>query len=288
MKKTFLGAIQVTENLLNDFVFMCESRVKSTYFTRQGTNKLTFKSIILFSLNFIKKSIQIELDDFFDLLNHPGTSITKQGFSEARQKISPNAFIKLTDAVTDWFYDDDSFNTFKGYRLSAIDGSILELNNSERLRDAFGFAEGSGSLKLARAMASSIYDIENKMIMASTVTRYTAAERDIAIDLIEKLKTKGLKNDLILFDRGYPSRKFIAYLEGVGINYLMRAPKSTMKEIMEVKEADQIIELKVGKKTIPLRILRFTLDSGVEEILITSLLDPSLSIQDFKELYFKR
>lgn len=287
MKKTFLGAIRITENLLNDFIFMCESRLKPTYFSRQGNNKLTFKSIILFSFNFVKKSIQIELDDFFDLMNQSDIRVSKQAFSEARQKISPHAFIKLADAVMDWFYDDDSFKTFKGYRLSAIDGSIFELNNSERLRDAYGYAEG-GTVKLARAMTSSIYDIENDMIMTSIITRYDAAERDIAIELIKNLKMKGLKNDLILFDRGYPSKKFISYLFNSGVNFLIRAPKSTLKVVMEAKAPDQIVELKVDGKTIPLRVLRFTLDSGVEEILITSLLDPTLSIQDFKDLYFKR
>lgn len=142
MKKRFLGAIQITENLLNDVIFMCQSQMESTYFTRQGANKLTFKSIILFGLNFVKKSIQLELDDFFDLMNQPDVRVSKQAFSEARKKISPRAFTKLADAVTDWFYDSP-FKTFKGYRLSAIDGSIFELNNSERLRKAYGYAEGS-------------------------------------------------------------------------------------------------------------------------------------------------
>lgn len=63
------------------------------------------------------------------------------------------------------------------------------------------------TVKVARAMASSIYDIENDMVMTSIITRYDAAERDVAIQLIEDLKMKGLKNDLILFDRGYPSNK---------------------------------------------------------------------------------
>ncbi|MDC3412621.1 hypothetical protein [Terrihalobacillus insolitus] len=86
MKKIFLGAIRVTENLLNDFVFMCESRLKPTYFTRQGTNKLTFKSITLFSFNFVKKSIQIELDDFFDLMNQPDIRVTKRDSQRLERK----------------------------------------------------------------------------------------------------------------------------------------------------------------------------------------------------------
>ncbi|WP_237721508.1 transposase [Paenisporosarcina sp. TG20] len=285
--KTFLGAIRVTEELLNDVIFMCESRTKSTYFTRLGNNKLNFTSTILFCMNLVKKSVQLELDDFFSLLKSTELSITKQGFSDARRKISPTAFIKLADAVTDWLYDDGVMKTFRGYRLSAIDGSVIELNNSKRLRNAFGYVENK-TRKLARARASCIYDLENNIIMVSTIGKYTLAERDSAKDLIETLKMKGLKNDLILFDRGYPSKKFIAYLVSSKIKFLIRVSSSTMKEVMVAKEPDQVIEINVDGKMIRLRVLRFLLDSGIEEVLVTDLLDEDLGIQEFKELYFKR
>lgn len=90
--------------------------------------------------------------------------MTKQGYSEARQKISPTAFIEMADAIISWYYDDDSFKKFMGYRLSAIDSSILELPNSQRLRDSFGYGEGK-TIKLARAKAAGIYDIENDIML---------------------------------------------------------------------------------------------------------------------------
>ncbi|WP_019415550.1 IS4 family transposase [Paenisporosarcina sp. TG20] len=285
--KTFLGAIRVTEELLNDVIFMCESRTKSTYFTRQGNNKLNFTSIILFCMNLVKKSVQLELDDFFNLLNRTELSITKQGFSEARREISPTAFIKLADAVTEWFYDDGVMKTFRGYRLSAIDGSVIELNNSKQLRNEFGYVENK-TRKFARARASCIYDLENNIIMVSTIGKYTFAERDGVKELIEKLKMKGLKNDLILFDRGYPSKKFISYLVSSKIKFLIRVSRSTMKEVMEAREPDQIIEIDFEGKKIRLRVIRLLLDSGEEEVLVTNLLDEDLGIQEFKELYFKR
>jgi len=103
-KSKFLDAVDVTRNVLNDFIFMCESRSKPTYFTREGKNKLDFISTMLFMLNFVKKSFQIELDDYFKLIEKGGKSISKQGFSEARKKIKPEAFIKLFDTIVDWYY----------------------------------------------------------------------------------------------------------------------------------------------------------------------------------------
>jgi len=287
MKKTFLEGLMHTEQLIDDIIFLCENRMKATYFTRAVHCKMDFKDLILFQLNFVKKTLQLELDSFFETIKGVENGITKQGYSEARQKISPTAFIKMADNIISWYYGDDDFNKFNGYRLSAIDGSILELNNSERLRNAFGYAEGK-TVKLARAKASCIYDLENDMIITSKITTYTTGERDIAIDLIKNLKQLGLKNDLILFDRGYPSKKFMAFLESSGVKYLMRVKNQSMKEINEAMESDQIVPIKVDGITIKVRVLRFMLDSEIEEVLVTNLFEESLGIQEFKALYFKR
>jgi len=285
--KQLIYGLGITKTLVEDIIFMCESRTKSTYFTRSANCKMDFQSLIMFGLNFVKKTLQIELDLFFETIKGGEDGISKQGYSEARQKISPTAFIKLADAIMSWYYGDDDYKTFNGYRLSAIDGLLLELNNSERLRNAFGYAEGK-DVKLARAKASCIYDLENDMVITSKITSYFTGEREIAIELIEKLKQMGLKNDLILFDRGYPSRQFFAYLEGSGVKYLMRLKNQSMKEVNEALEPDQIIQINVDGKTIKVRVLRFMLDSEVEEVLVTNLLDENLGIQDFKALYFRR
>ena len=126
------------------------------------------------------------------------------------------------------------------------------------------------------------------MIITSIITKYGSSERDVAIKLIEKLKVMGLKNDLILFDRGYPSANFFSYLEGSGIKYVISVSSKALKQINETKEPDQIVEVTVDGETFNLRVLRFILDSGIEEVLVTNLWDESLGIKEFRELYFKR
>jgi hypothetical protein len=284
--KKITKALGITNQLIDDTLFMLETRMKSTFFTR-GTEKLDFKDLVTFGLNFVKKSIQIELDLFLKNVINSKITITKQGYSEARQKISPRTFILLAEVILKWYYGDDDFKTFRGYRLSAIDGSVLELNNSKELRTAFGYVENK-TVKLARALSSGIYDIENDMMLTSKITKYKTSERSLAVELVEQLKKLGLKNDLILFDRGYPSVKLIKYLEGNGIKYLMRVSSQFIKAVNEAKEEDQIVEVRSGRKILKIRVLRFLLDSGIEEVLITNLLDSSLGIEDFKELYFKR
>lgn len=64
----FKEGIKVSNQVINDIMFLYNFRLKETYFTRMGGSKLKFTDIILFILNFVKKSLQIELDDFFSKL----------------------------------------------------------------------------------------------------------------------------------------------------------------------------------------------------------------------------
>lgn len=144
-----------------------------------------------------------------------------QAFSQARRKVSPKAFIYLLDEVNKWFYKNTPFNTYRGYRLLAIDGTVLQLHNNLELREKFGYIENQNA-KVARAQASALYDIENDMIIASKIDNYRTGEREIAEGLIIKMCEEGTYNDLLLFDRGYPSRDFINFLEENQLKYLMR------------------------------------------------------------------
>jgi len=282
----YAEVLEITNKIINDVCFMLENRMKSTYFTRR-TEKMDFKDLVTFALNFVKKSLQIELDLFFKNVKGVETMMTKQAYSQARQKVSASAFTTLNDAVIKWFYKNDDFKTYRGYRLSAIDGSVLELNNSERLRNAFGYVENV-TVKVARALSSGIYDTENDMMITSKITRYATSERELAVELIEQLKELGLKNDLILFDRGYPSTKLIHFLESNSIKYLMRVQRKFLKVVTGTTKADQIVEVKIGDEILKIRVIKFLLDSDIEEVLITNLTDKSFDIKDFKELYFKR
>lgn len=286
-KSYLLEGIKITEAIINDIMFMCQMRTKETYFTRIGNNKMNFKNIIVFILNFVKKSLQLELDDFFKNINNTSSAVTKQAFSEARQKISPAAFIKMSDGIISWFYKDTDFKRYKGYRLLSIDGTILELNNSEKLRSEFGYIENQ-SMKVARARASGLYDVENDMILASVINKYKANERVQAEMLINKLEETGFSNDLLLFDRGYPSRDLISFIEKKKLKYLMRVSSSFIKAVANAKNEDQIVEIEYKKETLRIRVLNFNLDSGITETLITNIFNEDFKTEDFKKLYFKR
>jgi hypothetical protein len=164
------------------------------------------------------------------------------------------------------------------------------------------------------AKASILYDVVNGIAFDAIIAPYRTAERDMAIQHLEKLRLhwtfEKLQSTLVIFDRGYPSAPFIIYLLKHGINFLMRCNTKFIKEVDEAVakgEEDVIInfdckrsgkakaELKKlfpdldEKEKVSIRVIVITLKTGEKEILLTSLLDEKqYPYEIFHELYFTR
>lgn len=232
---------------------------------------------------------------------------TKQAFSKARQKLSSEAFSSLNDEFIQHYYSDDEFKKYKGWRLLAIDASILEIPDNPETQSIYGYSENCvPNLKIARAKMSELYDIENELSISAKLSHYKSSERQLAKENIEKMLSFGhnqIKN-LILFDRGYPSLDLITFLNKKNIDFLMRLNNSFWQQEVKMVESDDEINVIIDKNrkkelkkqglsfetgdSVSFRVIKFKLDSGEEEILITNISKDKLGVDEAKELYFKR
>lgn len=89
MKSTAELVMEETNKLLNSQEFVLKHKVNKTDFLRK--RELGFLNIMGICLNFTKRSLQVEIDDYFDGLNSL-KMVTKQAFSKQRQRISHTAF----------------------------------------------------------------------------------------------------------------------------------------------------------------------------------------------------
>jgi hypothetical protein len=288
-----MKAIEYLEHSLNqlqknlkDFLFKCKYKVNSNDFSRE--RKMGFKDVALFILNMGKRSLQLELNKFLRNIIKSDKTITKQGYLKAREKVKSEMFRDISDSTVKGFYDQcDDYKTWNGYRLSGIDGTKLEIPDTEILRKEFGCAKNESG-EVARASATCVYDVLNHLIIKSRITHYKASERDVAIELIKEIISEGTKKDLILFDRGYPSAELISMLIDNKVDFLMRVKSKFSNAVINARRKDQTITILYKQKAYTVRLLRFILDSGEEEVLLTSLLDNHITIEDFKVLYFLR
>ena len=101
---------------------------------------------------------------------------------------------------------------------------------------------------------------------------------------ILRLKELGIASQsLVLFDRGYPEAKFLAFLQRNGIRFLMRCKRKWNRAVDETQSDDFTLDL---DRDVSLRIIRVLLPTGETETLITNLFD--LSYDQFMPLYFRR
>lgn len=287
---------------------LLSSRLSPKAFVR--IRSLTFPIIVSFVLNLLKKSIPKELNNFSKHLQIKRTS--RSSVTQARAKFSSHAFVKLNKTLIEEFYSDNHFRTYNNFILLAIDGSTVQLPNSPKLVEKFGFASNQSENIMPMARISMLYDTLNGLTLDAQIKPYNASERDISIDHFEAIKHSKIdfKKILVIFDRGYPSYGLIYYLLQNEINFLIRCGTGFLKEINEVvnkKIKDTVLTIPFKRASsdakkeivqlfpehrpshITFRVVVVELNTGEQEVLLTSLIcKETYPHKVFKSLYFNR
>jgi len=273
----------LTNSLVYSEAFKNAARKRPADFTRD--RKMTFEEVVLFMLTSAKCSTQCSLRRFFAALGKEAM-MKQQSFSEARAKINVSAFVQLFQ-LTVGAMTENLQETWEGYLVYAIDGSKIALPADKGLLAHFGPAGRGGTSPTAQA--SILYDVPNDIVVDALIGPMSVDERTMASRHVENCKNFAQgAGKLFIFDRGYPSFELVEELEGGGFSYVMRVRSKFSVEIDAQAAPDGYAWLEQGGKRIKLRVVKFDLDSGMQETLITNLTDKNLDVAAFKKLYFMR
>lgn len=291
--------------------FKSENKTGSNDFTRE--RKLTFSKMVLIMMRKSAKSLQNVLNEaqkeISALLESDEDTITGSAYTQARKKLNYTAFIELSDMTSEVFYEDDECKRFNGYRLLAVDGSIVTLPYTDDIQKAFSTMtvrnqDTDFSKEIVQARASTLYDVLNHIAIDARLDDKAIDERTQACEHLLKSE----KGDLVIFDRGYPSYElFATMIHSRQGDFLMRIRKNSFKDARYLfdkscRDDDVIHTLtpstKALKRTmqeqglplvIKVRFIRVVLDGGEVEVLATSVLEKGkLKTKDFKLLYHLR
>lgn len=277
-------------------------------FTRK--RKMDFEKLIHYILNKKGLCTNMEINNFFNKINED-TNMSAQSLLDQRLKLNLEVFIDLNNDYLQGFYEeykDTDVKTYKGYILKAIDGSDFEIPNTQKSRDAFGRVQCKTGESIPRTSVSMCYDVLNEYIIDVIPEKYRANEIYMAKRHIKKDQeiTKGYKS-LYIMDRNYVSMDFIGFLEKNNIKFLSRLNATYYtKEKEGMKSNDEIVDLEHTKdrmkrkyfedeetrqylkqtKTTKIRMLKYILNTGEEEYLITNIKD--LNYEELFEVYGKR
>jgi len=293
--------------MIHDEAFKQACKMNPKDFTRN--RKLPFARLVLFMLNLVRKSIQVELDRFFALLDldeQPPAS--KQAFCTARMKLSSETLIELNDRLVLQFYTDGDFRRVKNYRLLGIDGSTIQLPSSDEITKVYG---GQSGATFPMARASVVFDVENEITLDAVLAPYLSDERVLAFDHIKRLAELALQgqavHDIWIFDMGYPAFYLMTALLNYQHEFVVRIYPGFCKEVdafLAGGQPEGLIEIDVfakGRRVNPkfrdyfpdlarcvlsLRIV--DLPQGSRVILLSSLVDSVLFSHDDLAYFYKR
>jgi len=302
----------VFRDIKREEVFKNRHKIGKNSFTRD--RKLGFDKIMTMMIKKSNKSIQNSINDTQLDLGEDVT-ISNSAYTQARAKLNYTAFEEFAQMASDIFYKDGEYETYKGFRILAIDGSVTTLPNTDDVKKEFNPMKVKCQIKdfekdVSQARVSCLFDVLNNIAIDSSISNKNRSEDNNLIAYDERtLAVQHLQycnqDDLTIMDRGYPSFELFASVYNK-TNILCRIRKnifSRAKFLFDVhsEKKDVILEINAPKylrdilrsENIPtkmkLRFVQVILDNGTVEVLATNVLDNErLKTSDFKELYALR
>jgi hypothetical protein len=255
-------------------------------------------------MNLLRKSLSLEIENFIGHVKSilgvgAFSSFSKSAFVQCRKKIQPEVFQYLNQRLIEEFYTDNeaSVKLRQGFRLLSVDGSKITLPNTKKLAGEYGVSKNQTDTEVVQARVSVLYDVLNRYVLDSEVSALATGERTLALNHLEHTQV----NDLVIYDRGYPSFELIYEHHKRGVDFLIRVRQdfsNVIHTFFESGKRTQIVKIYSGVNTkstkgkydkntfVEIRLVRVELSSNETEILMTSLKD-EIKYPDtiFKELY---
>ena len=301
------SVVATTRELIDCNLFKNQHRLNDRCFVRK--RHLTFGRVLIFILQKTIRSLQLHLNDFAQQLGMENW-VSKGAWTQGRAKLRHTAFIELNQrAVVEIVYGgktDFEVRRWRGWRLVAIDSSLLRLPQEAEIGKEFGWVECRNQAgengHYAQGRLSVLYDVLNQIGLEARLTEWRIGERVLAVEHLAVTAAE----DLIVTDRGYSGFEWFARQVQASRQFVSRCERNSFAIVNELFEADQAgrsvqIKLRAHKRLgralqeaglaqeLTVRFVTLRLPNGELEVLVTSLLDEmAYPTEDFGELYQQR
>jgi hypothetical protein len=245
--------------------------------------------LVSFLLNAPRAGLQVELNAFLDyaLPQEEGRSITKSAFCQARRDLNPESLRALLAQSSRLITDHHPEPCWAMRRVVAIDATTLRVPRTPECAEYFGGMTTSCGKFRPLARASALYDVARGCFVDAVIGGLATDERKLAAHHLDALGP----NDLLLMDRGYPSRSWFGALNARGVGFCARISSVRWGSVVRFERSDssdEFVDLGTPDSPLPLRLLRHVLPNGSTLILATNILDSQITPAAFADLYHSR
>lgn len=272
-------------------------------FSRQPT--LTLPRVATLILRGHQVSQQNALNKFFRELGQPEISLTGSAYCQARQKLKPELFAHLNAVTVTEFSElscaDGTWKTWRGHRLLGADGTKLNLPDTPGLRATYSLLSNQHGAagECVQALAVVLYDLLHDLGMAAHLGPL-AHEPDV---LMAQLWQATQADDVLVLDRNFADYALIAWAVHSGRHLIIRCPLKSfgvVNDFWESEATEKVVTLPCSTRKatrayvkqhglpeqVTVRLLKFTLETGEQEVLLTTLCDQARYPRaDFYQVY---
>jgi len=236
-----------------------------------------------------RAGLQSELNAFLDHALAPGdtSTLSKSALCQARSELNPVALRTLVSHSADLLAEHLPAAQWHQRRVVALDSTVLRVPNVPECAKHFGgMTTGCGKFRpLARA--SALWDVARGCVVDAVLGGFADDDRSLAINHLDALSPQ----DVLVMDRGYPSRDWLGALQQRGIGFCARICAqrwSAVGNFARSGQDDALVELGTPRQPLRLRLVRTLLPNGTLLYLVTNLVDGAIQPNDFAELYRSR
>ena len=282
----------------------CRKSIKD--FTRN--RKITPRDLIYYSLNNRGKTTKMELYDFIQ--EYSLDEVSSPALLKQREKLNEEVFKELNKESLKDFYKlfPKEVKTYKGYVLTAIDGSDCEVPNTPITRERYKTkTTGKNAGNVARIKLSNCYDVLNNYVLDTEIEEYKHSELELAerhMKVVDELITN--YQVINIRDRGYISLSYMYHSLKNDKKFVIRLNKNFLKlEQKSMHTDDEWVEIQYqydriraykntdeelynyyeSGNTIKVRFVNIELSSGEIETIITNLDSETFTTEDINYIY---
>lgn len=315
-RKKYVIIKEQLNNVINEISSHPELCAKNPAKDFTRCRKLPVDKLLHCILGMGGNSLNKELFDFGQIHD---IDVTSSAFVQQRSKLKEDVFPTILHHFNDVCNDE---KTFRGYNLYAVDGS--DLNIAKNPDSDTYIINKSAENGYNQFHINALYDLNNKTYKDCYIQpRPKINERFAALEMIKRNHLS--KKDIVIADRGYPSFNLMESLNRMEVPFVFRSKNQGMNFLKELpmEELDKTVTAEIrttqtnkdkeafaaGKATyipgpstkgkskkdvqwdfespckVTLRVVRFQLNTGNYETILTNLNRFEFSLEDIKELY---
>lgn len=277
-------------------------------FTRKRV--LDFAKVVTLMLSGHKFSLQNALNKFFSRLGAVFSTPTASAYCQAKQKVKAEVFIHLNEVLVNDFYQlydkDEQVLRWHGHRLLGADGTKLNVPDNEQTREVFSLHHNNKPAAQGarlQALGMVLYDLLNDIGIKGALTKAHSGENEL---MFRDLWSATQDDDVLVLDRGKASYYLLAKAVKDKRHLVVRMPQRKFAVVDEFVKSDKLealVKIKVTPRTrsfekvkaenlaeeVEVRLMKFELESGEQEVLLTTLLDRrSYPQEEFYQVYGSR